>query len=565
MDRRTLLKLAAGAGLAGAGIAWPGRHSFAAASRSFDLTVDPMRITVDGRTTPALAIGGSVPGPVLLWKEGEEVVIHVTNRLPEPTSIHWHGLLLAGVMDGSPGFNGFVAIAPGETYTYRFALRQAGTYWYHSHSGGQEQSGMYGAIVIEPAGGQKIPVDRDYVVLLSDHTSEHPDAILRRLKANPEVYVRAPRTIIDFFRDSFRDGLGATLEDRKMWADMRMSPTDLSDVSGYQFLMNGRGATDNWTGLFKPGERVRLRFINGSAMTFFDVRIPDLKMTVVASDGQDVIPVPVDEFRNGIGETYDVLVNPKTDRAYTIMAEPNDRSGYARGTLAPREGMVAAIPEQRPRAILSMADMGPMEGMDHSSMPGMNHGGMAGMDHSSMAGMDHSKMAMPPGNAAPAPQGAPLVGWDQAGTLPGQKALRYEDLKNLTPNSDARAPTQEIRIVLDGQMNRYNWTLNGKRFDQAQPIRVGYNERVRIRYVNTTMMAHPMHLHGMFVELENGQTNRMPRKHVVIVRPGREASVLLTANEPGDWPFHCHLMYHMNAGMMARFVVEGPRQAARAS
>jgi len=560
MDRRSFLTLAASAGLAGAGMAYPGRRAFAAASRTFDLTVDPMRITVDGRTTPALAIGGSVPGPVLRWKEGEEVVIHVTNRLPEPTSIHWHGLLLAGVMDGSPGFNGFVAIAPGETYTYRFVLRQAGTYWYHSHSGGQEQSGMYGAIVIEPAGGQKIPVERDYVVLLSDHTSEHPDAILRRLKANPEVYVRAPRTIIDFFRDSFRDGLGATLEDRKMWADMRMSPTDLSDVSGYQFLMNGRGATDNWTGLFKPGERIRLRFINGSAMTFFDVRIPDLKMAVVASDGQDVIPVPVDEFRIGIGETYDVLVNPRADRAFTIMAEPIDRSGYARGTLAPREGMTAAIPEQRPRAILSMADMGPMEGMDHGPMPGMNHGGMAGMDHSSMAGMDHSKMAMTP---PPAPKGGPLVGWDQAGTLPGQKALRYEDLKSLTPNGDTRPATQEIRIVLDGQMNRYNWTLNGKRFDQAEPIRVRYNERVRIRYVNTTMMAHPMHLHGMFVELENGQTTRMPRKHVVIVRPGREATVLLTANEPGDWPFHCHLMYHMNAGMMARFVVEGPQQAAR--
>jgi len=577
MNRRDCFKLAAAVGMAGAGFAYSGRRSFATATRSFDLNVEETHITVDGTTSKALAIGGSVPGPVMRWREGEEVVIRVTNRLREPTSIHWHGLLLAGVMDGSPGFNGFAAINPGATYTYRFVLRQAGTYWYHSHSGGQEQAGMYGAIIIDPAAGEKISADRDYVVLLSDHTPEHPDAVLRKLKANSETYVRAPRTILDFFRDSARDGLGATIADRKMWAEMRMSPTDLADVTGYQFLMNGKGPNDNWTGLFKPGERIRLRFINGSAMTFFDVRIPDMKMTVIAADGQDVIPVPVDEFRIGVAETYDVLINPKADRAYTVMAEPIDRTGYVRGTLATREGMQAEIPEFRPRALLTMADMGSMEGMDHGSMAGMDHskmtgagGSMAGMDHSQMTGagspmggMDHSKM---PGMGGPASQpvnGAPLLGWASAGTLPGQKALRYEDLKSLTINRDTRPPTQEILIALDGQMNRYNWTLNGKRFDQASPIQVAYGERVRIRYVNTTMMAHPMHLHGMFVELENGQTNRMPRKHVVIVRPGSEASVLLTADEAGDWPFHCHLMYHMNAGMMTRFIVEGPRRTAR--
>lgn len=574
MNRRALFKMAAAAGMAGAGFAYPGRHSFAAASRVFDLSVDATRITVDGQTSAALAIGGSVPGPVLRWREGEEVVIRVTNRLSEPTSIHWHGLLLAGVMDGSPGFNSFAAINPGDTYTYRFVLRQAGTYWYHSHSGGQEQAGMYGAIVIEPAAGEKIAARRDYVVLLSDHTTEHPDTILRRLKANSEIYVKAPRTILDFFRDSARDGLGTTIEDRKMWGAMRMAPTDLSDVTGYQFLMNGRGAGDNWTGLFKPGERVRLRFINGSAMTFFDVRIPDLKMTVIAADGQDVVPVPVDEFRFGVGETYDVLVTPGADRAYTVMAEPIDRSGFSRGTLAPREGMRADIPKLRPRAQLTMADMGSMEGMDRGSMPGMDHskppgaaGSVPGMDHSNMPGMDHSRMpgmGAPAGQHAAASDGAPLRGWDAAGTLPGQKALKYEDLKSLIVNKDARAPAQELQVELNGQMSRYNWTLNGLRFDQATPIRVKYGERIRIRYVNTTMMAHPMHLHGMFTELENGQTNRMPRKHVVVVRPGSEASVVLTANEPGDWPFHCHLIFHMNAGMMTRFVVEPPQRAALA-
>ncbi|OJW18869.1 MAG: copper oxidase [Rhodospirillales bacterium 69-11] len=550
--------MAAVLGYAGTALAYPGRRSFAAASQTFDLAVTDMRITVDGQSSAALAIAGSVPGPVLRWREGEEVVVRVTNRLDEPTSIHWHGLLVAGVMDGAPGFNGYVGIAPGETYTYRFALRQAGTYWYHSHSAGQEQLGMYGAIVIEPAAGERIRVDRDYVVVLSDHSSEHPDTILRKLKADPEAYVTRPRSFMDFLRDIRRDGLADTAKDRMAWGDMRMSPTDLADVTGYQFLMNGRGAEDNWTGLFKPGERVRLRFINASSMTFFDVAIPGLRMTVIAADGQDVIPVPVDEFRFGVGETYDVLVNPREAKAFTVMAEPIDRSGYVRGTLAPGEGMQAEIPPQRPRTLLSMADMGAMPGMDHGGMAGM-----AGMDHSKMggmagmAGMDHSKMAMAAPTAG-APPSRP-VGWDAASTPPGKKALDCRDLKSLAARV-AVAPTQEIIVELNGQMNRYNWTLNGKRFDQNQPIRVKFGERVRIKYVNTTMMAHPMHLHGMFVEMENGETTRRPLKHVVIVKPGEERAVVLTADEPGEWPFHCHLLYHMNAGMMTRFIVEPRRK-----
>lgn len=565
MNRRDLMKLAAGAGVAGAGWAYPGRQSFAASSREFDLAVTKTRITVDGTSTPALAIGGEVPGPVMRWKEGEEVVVRVTNRLNEPTSIHWHGLLLAGVMDGAPGFNGFIAIAPGETYTYRFALRQAGTYWYHSHSAGQEQQGMYGAIVIEPVKAESVRADRDYVVMLSDHTAEHPDTILRKLKADSEAYVTRPRNFMDFIRDVRRDGFGAAARDRLAWGDMRMSPTDLADVTGYQFLMNGRGGEDNWTALFKPGERVRLRFINASAMTFFDVAIPGLRMVVVAADGQNVVPVPVDEFRFGVGETYDVLVNPRDAKAFTIMAEPIDRSGFVRGTLAPREGMQADIPPLRPRTLLSMADMGSMGGMDHSKMAGMD--GMAGMDHSkmagmgSMAGMDHSKMGQPAAPATADGPPPPLVGWAEAATPPGKKALSYTDLKSMVVSKGA-APTQEIVVELNGNMNRYGWTLNGKRFDESQPIRVKLGERVRIKYVNTTMMAHPMHLHGMFVELENGQADRRPLKHVVVVKPGAEASVVLTASEVGDWPFHCHLLYHMNAGMMTRFVVEAPRKIA---
>ena len=560
MRRRELLKLSALAGTAGVGVAYPGVRSFAASS-TYDLSVERTRIAVDGVMTPALAIGGSVPGPVLRWKEGNEVVIRVTNHTNEPTSIHWHGLLLLGVMDGAPGFNGFVAILPGQTYTYRFLLRQSGTYWYHSHSAGQEQSGMYGAIVIEPANGETVRVDRDYVVLLSDHTAEDPTEILRTLKANPEAYAIQRRTLSTFFSDASRNGLGAAVSDRLMWGEMRMSPTDLSDVSGYQFLMNGKGPQDNWTGIFRDGERVRLRIINGSSMTFFDVRIPDLKMTVVSADGQNVIPVSVNEFRVGVGETYDVIVIPKGDRAYTIMAEPIDRTGFVRGTLAPRAGMQAPVPPQRPRALLSMADMGSNGGMDQAGMAGMDHSnmpGMGGAKPTSMAGMDHSNMPGMDGAT-----GTPVfpIGWSEAGTLPGEKALAYEDLKSLVPRGEDRPPTQEIVVYLNGVMNRYNWTLNGKRFDQASPIRVALGERVRIRYINDNMMAHPMHLHGMFVELENGQSTRRPLKHVTIVKPGAEASVILTASEVGDWPFHCHLLYHMNAGMMTRFVVDARRVA----
>ncbi len=598
LNRRTALKLAAGAaGAAGIYAVYPGRRAFAAASE-YNLAVEKGRITVDGISSRAKMMGGSVPAPTLRWREGEEVVIYATNRMDEPTSIHWHGLLLVGVMDGAPGFNGYVAIQPGETYTYRFRLRQSGTYWYHSHSAMQEQMGMYGAIVIAPKNGEKAAADRDYVVVLSDHTREDPRRVFANLKADPGYYNRGKRTLMDFFRDTKRDGLDATLKDRQDWAEMRMDPTDLADVTGYAFLVNGKGPEDNWTALFAPGERVRLRIVNASAMSFFDVRIPGLPMTIMAADGQDVQPVRVDEFRFGVGETYDVMVMPREDRAYTFFAEPIDRSGYARATLAPRAGMAGEIPALRPRTVLTMADMGMAHGgmdhggMDHSSMghgapadagkadhSTMDHSKMGHdkMDHSKMGHdkMDHSKMghggmqqggmqhAMP---ASPSKSSTPpdrAVGWGDAGTRPGEKALAYADLRSARKNDDARAPTQEIEVRLNGIMERYMWNINGRPFGHDEAIRVKYGERVRIRYVNTTMMAHPMHLHGMFVELENGQGERMPRKHVTIVPPGQEVSVILTADEPGEWPFHCHLLYHMEAGMMTRFVV-GPKEERKA-
>lgn len=571
LSRRDALRLAAAVGMAGVVSLYPGRRSFASADHETSLLVEETAITIDGDRFGAIAMGGSVPAPTLRWREGQEVVVQVTNRLKEPTSIHWHGLLLEGIMDGAPGFNAYSAIAPGESFTYRIRLRQSGTYWYHSHSGGQEQRGMYGAIIIDPAERDPVRADQDYVIVLSDHTADHPDHIMRKLKVSEGYYNKGKRTLGDLIGDIRRDGLAKSWADRRDWGDMRMDPTDLADVTGYRFLVNGKGIRDNWTGLFKPGQRVRLRLINASAMSIFDVAIPGLPMTIVSADGQNVLPVKVDEFRFGVGETYDVIVMPTEDRAYTLMAEPIDRSGYARATLAPRQGMAGEIPPLRPRAILTMADMGSHHGMDHGGMDhgsmdhsAMDHGEMdhGAMDHSAMnhSTMDHGSMdhaAMGHGSTPPVPANGdgPPQGWDQAGTPPGRRALTYADLKSLTKNTDTREPAHEISLRLTGIMERYIWTLNGHKFDHGGPIQVAQGDRVRLTFINTTMMAHPMHLHGMFFELENGQTDRKPRKHVVIVPPGKTVSVVLTADEPGDWPLHCHLLFHMNAGMMTRFIV----------
>ncbi|BCW90392.1 Copper resistance protein A [Alphaproteobacteria bacterium SO-S41] len=524
--------------------AWLAAGAAAAETRVYDLTIGETTVTIDGKSYDRLAINGTIPGPLLTFTEGDEAVIRVTNTLDEPTSLHWHGLKLPGIMDGVTGFNGYPGIAPGATFTYRFPIRQAGTYWYHSHTGLQEQDGLYAPLVIMPKAGEVVKAERDYVVMLSDIHPERGERILRNLKVDPGYYNKGKRTVIDFFRDAARDGLGATLRDRLAWGEMRMDPTDLADVTGYTYLLNGRSAAANQTLLFSKGEKVRLRFINGNAMSFMDVRIPGLKMIVVAADASDVQPVPVDEFRMGIGETYDVIVIPDADKAYTIFAEAIDRSGYVRATLAPREGMTADVPEMHPRALLTMDDMGAMPGMDHGDMAGMDHGDMAGMDH---AAMDH--------NAPPDPKTideARRMGW-AAGAPPETRELSLADLKALVPNADTRPPVREITVTLGGNMERYIWLLNGKPFEDSDPIQLKFGERVRITYVNETMMAHPMHLHGPHVQVENGQPpERLPTKHVVVVPPGKTVSVLLTADEPGDWALHCHLLNHMVSGMMAK-------------
>jgi L-ascorbate oxidase len=552
----------------------------------YELTVDPVTIDTGDFVRAGIGYNGASPGPVLQFKEGENVTISVTNNLDEPTSIHWHGLILPYDQDGVPGIS-FEGIAPGETFTYRFPIVQSGTYWFHSHTGFQEPDGAYGAIVIEPKGREPFRYKRDYVVQLTDAHPHKGDRIMRNLKMSPDYYNRKQRTVFDFFSDVKEKGLGATVNERMAWGDMRMMSTDVEDVQGFTPLINGRSPEQNWTGLFTPGERVRLRFINSSAMTYFDIRIPGLQMTVVQADGINVQPVKVDALRIAVAETYDVLVHPKEDRAYTIFAESMGRTAYARGTLAPREGMSAEIPALGDDPRLTMADMGMAHGdhggMDHSSM---GHGGEVAThtmpDGSAMKGMDHSTMAygtaggtthtMPDGSVmkgmnhdAHAGHGA-MSGGDPfyaqgSGLLPsvegGGKFLSYADLKTQTPMFEDRPATREIELRLTGNMERYMWSINGVKFDDAEPLRFVYGERVRIKFVNTTMMTHPMHLHGMWSILDNGNGKWNPIKHVVSVAPGTTVYMETEVDAPGQWAFHCHLSYHADAGMFRKVVVEG--------
>ena len=600
-----------------------------AAVKEYHLTIAEQTVNITGKPVQRITVNGQFPAPALEFEEGDEAVIHVNNKLKnQDSSIHWHGLLLPGLMDGVPGFNGFQGIKPQGHFVYQFKVRQSGTYWYHAHSKGQEQDGLYGSLVIHPKAKPAVNAheytDRDYVVMLSDFHEKSSNQIQKDLKISAEFYQNQRETLGDVWRQIQRDGLKATWSDRKMWNQMRMLKTDLSDVTGYTFLMNGKTPEQNWTGAFKPNEKVRLRFINASAMSFYDVRIPNLKMTVVSADGQPVKPVTVDEFRIGTAETYDVIVEPQAAH-YQIEAESIDRSGFAVGSLQSELHSATSnlqLPAARPRALLTMQDMGhatehsgddhskmnhaTMSEMDHSKMnhaamsemdhSKMNHAAMSDMDHSkmnhaamsemdhskmnhaAMSEMDHSKMnhaAMSEmdhskmnhasmsenthtqyGMPSTEHKNAVVYGWANASTPAGHKTLHYEDLKSLQPQADTREPSSELVVRLGGTMERYIWTINGKKFSDATPLKVKYGERIRIKFINDSMMAHPMHLHGMFMQLENGQTAaEMPNKHTLIVPPGQTVTALLTADELGEWAIHCHLLYHMSAGMMNKLIV----------
>jgi len=505
---------------------------------TYNLTVDKVLIDTGDFTKEGIGYNGKSPGPILRFNEGEEVTINVTNNLEETTSIHWHGLILPYQMDGVPKIS-YPGIEPGETFTYKFPIVQTGTYWFHSHSGFQEPDGAYGSIVIDPKKRKPFRFDRDYVVQFTDKHPHSGKRIMRNLKMASDYYNRQQQTLGDFLSDVNKNGFEATVSDRLDWGSMRMMATDVEDVQGFTPLINGKGPEQNWTGIFNPKERVLLRLINSSAMTYFDVRIPGLKMTVVASDGNYVQPVTVDELRIGVAETYDVLVRPKDDKAYTIFGASMGQTAYARGTLAPRDGMSADIPEMSIRPLLTMADMG------------MDHGTMEGMDHSSMRGMGSKEDKFYAKGSGIAPTAAN-----------GGKFLSYVDLKAQKPLYKEREATREIELRLTGNMERYIWSINGVKYEDADPIKLQYGERVRFKFVNETMMTHPMHLHGMWSILDVGAGKWNPAKHTISVAPGTTVYSETEVDATGQWAFHCHLSYHADAGMFRKVVVEGGPKTA---
>ena len=567
LSRRNFVQgLALGGVAAGTGL-WraPAHAQYAAApavptltGKQFDLSIGASRVNFTGRPRPAITVNGSLPAPILRWREGDDVSLRVHNRLSGnlQTSVHWHGILLPANMDGVPGLS-FNGIYPGEHYDYQFKVRQSGTYWYHSHSLHQEQAGLYGALIIDPLEPAPYHFDREHVVLLSDWTDLDPAALFRRLKKMPEYDNLYKRTVGDFINDARRDGFSNALSDRGMWGRMRMTPTDISDVNAntYTYLMNGTTPAGNWTGEFRPGEKVLLRFINAANMTYFDIRIPGLKMTVVAADGQYIHPVSVDEFRIAVAETFDVIVEPDGQDAFTIFAQDMGRTGYARGTLSIRQGLKAAIPTRDPRPLLTMDDMG--HGSSNQAGAAAGHDAHAGHD------MGASQVEHPASET-----GNPLVDMQSSATSAklddpgiglrdnGRKVLTHADLKSLFPDPDGREPGRTIELHLTGNMEKFAWSFNGIPFANAEPLLLKYGERLRVVLINDTMMQHPIHLHGMWSDMEDDNGAFQVRKHTVDMPPGTRRSYRVRADALGRWAFHCHLLYHMDGGMMREVRVE---------
>jgi len=536
--------------------------------KEFFLDIDYTRVNLTGKNAVATTINGQIAGPTLVWQEGDTVTIHVTNHLKKSSSIHWHGIILPPSMDGVPGIS-FNGIPPGKTFTYTFKVQQHGTYWYHSHSGYQEQTGMYGAIVIKPKKREPFKYHKDYVVLLSDWSDEKPTTIYRKLKQSSDYYNFSQRTVGDFFSEVKKKGFSKAFGDRKMWNEMRMTDRDISDVSGYTYthLMNGKNPATQFKALFKKGEKIRLRFINAAAMTFFDVRIPGLKMTIVAADGNHIKPVSIDEFRIGVAETYDVIVQPKSNKAYAIFAQSIERSGYALGSLTPNVSMLAKAPRMDAVPVLTMADMGmDMNKMDHgggmkcsSGMKMPKKKSMKKMKFAAMEAQKYpiSKLPMARGVQTTMMAMSPKYRLDDPGVglrNNGRKVLTYADLKNRYSTRRDRKPDREIILHLTGNMERYMWSINGIKYADAKPLRFHYGERLRITFINDTMMNHPMHLHGMWSDLETGDDNYLVRKHTIVVQPGSKISYRVTVDAKGAWAYHCHLLYHM-AGMFRKVVV----------
>lgn len=576
MQRRTFVKGVAAASLMGLTAtnleAKPVRkkvdNSNILTGNKFFLDIDYTTVNLTGNRAVATTVNGQISGPTLVWQEGETVTIHVTNHLKKSSSIHWHGIILPPAMDGVPGIS-FNGIPPGETFTYRFKVQQHGTYWYHSHSDFQEQTGVYGAIVIKPKRREPFRYDKDYVVVLSDWSDEKPTTIYKKLKQMSDYYNFSQRTVGTFFTEVKKKGFSKAFDDRKMWNEMRMNDGDISDVTGYTytFLMNGHNPHSEFKALFKKGERIRLRFVNAAAMTFFDVRIPGLKMTVVAADGNYVKPVSIEEFRIGVAETYDVIVQPRSKKAYAIFAQSIDRSGFALGSLTYDASHKAKVPRMDPVPVLTHADMGmDMSSMDHgggikcsSGMKMPNKKSMKKMKFAAMEAQKYpiTKLPMKRGLHTTMMAMSPRYRLDDPGVglrNNGRKVLTYADLKNRYSTRRARKPDREIILHLTGNMERYMWSINGIKYADSKPLRFHYGERLRITFINDTMMNHPMHLHGMWSDLETGGDNHLVRKHTITVQPGSKISYRVTVDAKGAWAYHCHLLYHM-AGMFRKVVV----------
>jgi L-ascorbate oxidase len=429
----------------------------------------------------------------------------------------------------------------------------------------QEATGLYGPIVIDPAEAEPLVTAREHVLVLSDWSSLHPHELMRRLKLASGLFNRQKQTL-----SGLMAGQGQTMAERLQWARMRMDPTDIADVTGqtYSYLVNGHGTQENWTGLFTPGERIRLRVINASAMTNFNVRLPGLAITVVAADGNAVEPVDVDELQIAIAETYDLIVQPRDACAYAFVAEAVDRSGLVRATLAPTTALAAEVPALRKRPLLTMRDMGmDMSAMDMSAMDmsGMDMGSGSEIDLSKPASSDGAAHSMSMRDPAVAPGVVMGPGVASLSPMPvdrladrptgledvPHRVLTYADLRARSANPDRRTPSRSIDVHLTGNMERYMWSMDGQTMSHgAAPIPFRLGERVRINLVNDTMMPHPVHLHGHFFELVTGSLGHRPRKHTVNVLPGARVSFDLTADGEGDWAFHCHMLMHMHAGMM---------------
>ena len=576
VDRRNLLRGAAFASgslmLAPLFPAWAksgshGLHSLAGqpgvlSGNNIEVSVGQSAFRLGKKTGHAYTINGTLPGPLIRLQEGQNVKLVVRNTLEEDTSVHWHGMLLPFQMDGVPGVS-YPGIAPGESFTYEFPMKQHGTYWYHSHSHMQEAMGMYGALIVDPAGKDPIAYDREHVLILSDWSFTHAHVNFRKQKQKAGYFNKRKQTFAGLAK-----GKDQPLSERMMWGQMLMDPTDIADVTGayYHYLINGHDSMGNWTGIFQPGERVRLRIINAAAMSNFNIRVPGLPMTIVASDGLPLTPVETDEFQIAVAETWDVIIEPKEAVPYAFIAESIDRSGQCRATLAPQMGMVAPIPQLRERPLLTMKDMG----MDHGS----GGGDMAGMDHSNMTPeemaamdsgtgkMDHGSMNMRDPSVAPQVKMGPGVAslapmpLDRNGERPTglekvpHRVLTLNQLRALEPNPDQRTPSREIDVHLTANMERYMWSMDGEKYsEKSDPLPFRHNERVRVNLINHTMMPHPIHLHGHFFEVVNGQKGQYPRKNVVNVLPGAKVTFDFTADAMGDWAFHCHMLMHMHAGM----------------